>query len=79
MGFYGHALQAAFGGPGPLALLLQDVKCMAATAFFAVFGAIIAFMKVGPKQDRQWGPRNRCILSTLVRPSHVSWIRMCRM
>lgn len=48
MGFYGHALQAAFRGAGPLALLLQDVKCMAATAFFAVFGAIIAFMKDVP-------------------------------
>lgn len=54
MGFYGHALHAAFGQPEAagsvgkalLGPLLRDAKCMAATLFFAVFGAVIALMKV---------------------------------
>ncbi len=53
MGFYGHALHAAFGRPESaasfsqsVAPLLKDTKCMAATLFFAVFGAVIALMKV---------------------------------
>ncbi len=60
MGFYGHALHAAFGQPeaahiGSLLLtLLRDMKCMLATVFFAVFGAVIALMKDVPdiKGDR---------------------------
>lgn len=47
IGFYGHALKAAFNGPErSLLALLTDVKCMGAALFYAVFGAIIAFMKV---------------------------------
>ena len=54
MGFYGHALHAAFGQPEAarsvgkalLGPLIRDAKCMAATLFFAVFGAVIALMKV---------------------------------
>jgi hypothetical protein len=55
MGFYGHALASAFRQPdlGILALL-RDTKCLAATAFFAVFGTIIAVMKVGhPTPERE--------------------------
>lgn len=53
MGFYGHALHAAFGQPEAASVgkallgpLVRDAKCMAATLFFAVFGAVIALMKV---------------------------------
>ena len=62
MGFYGHALKAAFGqavGANPIVSLLSDVKCLAATSFFAVFGAVIALMKV--RQDTQLSNKVRVL------------------
>jgi homogentisate phytyltransferase/homogentisate geranylgeranyltransferase len=66
MGFYGHALEAAFPTYLPpntptdtythtLLSLLKDYKCMSGTVFFAVFGAVIALMKDVPdiKGDKE--------------------------
>ena len=52
VGFYAHALETCFHASAPanieqlLRLPMTDVKCGLVTAFFAVFGSVIALMKV---------------------------------
>ena len=51
VGFFAHALEACFGTAVPNTFMLpfQSARCGLATLFFAVFGSVIALMKVGRK------------------------------
>lgn len=50
VGFYAHALKAAFGlaEKSIPSFLLCDPKCIAATTYFGIFGIVIALMKDVP-------------------------------
>lgn len=51
-GFYSHAVSTAFGSipqiSGVLSCLMNDYKCALSSAFFGVFGIVIALMKDVP-------------------------------
>lgn len=45
MGFYGHALITSYGINPTTLNLFKDLKCMSATLYFSIFGAIISIFK----------------------------------
>lgn len=47
-GFFAHATAAAFGGASSIHHALADPKCLLSSAFFCVFGMVIALMKDVP-------------------------------
>mmetsp|Transcript_12012 Transcript_12012/g.15180 ORF Transcript_12012/g.15180 Transcript_12012/m.15180 type:complete len:411 (-) Transcript_12012:166-1398(-) len=78
VGFYAHALQAAYKTtelPSLLRLPFADLKCGLLTAYFAIFGVVIALMKDVPDVE---GDRENDIKSFSVRFGQARMFKLGR-